>query len=155
VLDAVAELAGWGEPLELDAGRGIAIAESFGTIAAHVVEVSMVAGGPRVRRVSAVIDCGTVVHPDTARQQVEGAIIMGLSAATREEITLSDGAVVSRVFATIRSSPWPTRRASTSPSWRAWGHGAGSANPVCHRPRQRSPMRSSPPPVNGSGRSRS
>ena len=55
-------------------------------------------GLPRVRRVSAAIDCGTVIDPDTARQQVEGAIIMGLSAAMREEITLSNGAVVEQSF---------------------------------------------------------
>ena len=81
-------------PLGPGTGRGIAIAESYGTIAAHVVEVAMEDGMPKVRRVSAAIDCGTVIHPDTARQQVEGAIVMGLSAAMREEITLADGAVV-------------------------------------------------------------
>ena len=88
VLDAAAELAGWSDPLGQGMGRGIAIAESYGTIAAHVVEVVIEDGLPKVRRVSAAIDCGTVIHPDTARQQVEGAIVMGLSAAMREEITL-------------------------------------------------------------------
>ena len=53
---------------------------------------------PKVRRVSAAVDCGTVIHPDTARQQVEGAIIMGLSAAMREEITLNNGAVTEQGF---------------------------------------------------------
>ena len=97
-LDAAAELGGWGDALTPGMGRGIAIAESYGTIAAHVVEVAIEDGVPRVRRVSAAIDCGTVIHPDTARQQVEGAIIMGLSAALREEITLADGAVVEQGF---------------------------------------------------------
>jgi isoquinoline 1-oxidoreductase beta subunit len=98
VLDAAAELGGWNDPLAPGMGRGIAIAESYGTIAAHVVEVVIEDGLPKVRRVSAAIDCGTVIHPDTARQQVEGAIVMGLSAALREEITLADGAVVEQGF---------------------------------------------------------
>lgn len=98
VLDAAAELGGWGEPLGPGMGRGIAIAESYGTIAAHVVEIAMEGGMPKVRRVSAAIDCGVLIHPDTARQQVEGAIVMGLSAAMREEITLADGAVVEQSF---------------------------------------------------------
>jgi isoquinoline 1-oxidoreductase beta subunit len=98
VLDAAAELGGWTKPLEAGMGRGIAIVESFGTLVAHVVEIAMEDGLPKVRRVSAAVDCGIVIHPDTARQQVEGAIIMGLSAAMREEITLADGAVVEQSF---------------------------------------------------------
>ena len=98
VLDAAAELGGWNESLEAGMGRGIAIVESFGTLVAHVVEIAMEDGLPKVRRVSAAVDCGTVIHPDTARQQVEGAIVMGLSAAMREEITLSGGAVAEQNF---------------------------------------------------------
>lgn len=98
VLDAAAELGRWGEPLGPGMGRGIAIAESYGTIAAHVVEIEMDGGLPKVKRVSAAVDCGTLIHPDTARQQVEGAIVMGLSAAMREEITLSNGAVAEQSF---------------------------------------------------------
>jgi isoquinoline 1-oxidoreductase beta subunit len=98
VLEAAAELGGWGDPLGPGMGRGIAIAESYGTIAAHVVEIVMEDGMPKVRQVSAAIDCGIVIHPDTARQQVEGAIVMGLSAAMHEEITLADGAVVEQNF---------------------------------------------------------
>ncbi|HWK68513.1 MAG TPA: molybdopterin cofactor-binding domain-containing protein [Rhizobiaceae bacterium] len=94
VLGIAAETAGWGTPLPDGRGRGIAIAESYGTVAAHVVEISLGEGGlPRVERVVAAIDCGTIIHPDTARAQVEGAIVMGLSAALLEEITIAGGAV--------------------------------------------------------------
>jgi isoquinoline 1-oxidoreductase subunit beta len=44
------------------------------------------------------IDCGDVCHPDTATQQVEGAILMGLSAAIGERITVERGAVVQTNF---------------------------------------------------------
>ena len=79
-------------------GRGIAIAESYGTIAAHVVEVVIEGPCPKSSASSAAVDCGDLIHPDTARQQVEGAIVMGLSATMREEITLADGAVAEQGF---------------------------------------------------------
>jgi len=103
VLETAASEAGWGSPRPAGIARGIAIAESYGTIAAHVVEASLgERGEPHVHRVVAAVDCGTVVHPDTARQQVEGAVVMGLSAALFEEITIEDGAVVQANFPDYR-----------------------------------------------------
>jgi isoquinoline 1-oxidoreductase subunit beta len=99
VLEAAAARAGWGGPLPPGVGRGIALVESFGTIVAHVVEASAgPRGAPRVHRVTAAVDCGTVCHPDTAAAQVEGAIVMGLSAAIAEEVTIEAGTVVQRSF---------------------------------------------------------
>jgi isoquinoline 1-oxidoreductase beta subunit len=97
VLETVAEKAGWGEPLRGGVGRGIALVESFGTVVAEVIEASLgPRGTPHVHRVTAAVDCGTVCHPDTAAAQVEGAVVMGLSAAIAEEITVERGAVVQR-----------------------------------------------------------
>lgn len=99
VLEKAAEKAGWGAPLPAGHGRGIALAESYGTIAAEVVEVSLGPDGmPHVHRVVAAVDCGTVIHPDTARAQVEGAVLMGLGAALFEEISLEGGAVAETNF---------------------------------------------------------
>ena len=101
VLETVAKRAGWGTPLAAGAGRGIAIVESFGTIAAHVVEASMGDDGrPEVGKVWAVVDCGTTVNPKNAEAQVQGAIIMGLSSAIGEQITIDKGAVVQSNFDT-------------------------------------------------------
>jgi isoquinoline 1-oxidoreductase beta subunit len=99
VLELAAEKSDWGKPLEAGVARGIALVESFGTIVAHVVEASRQADGrPRVHRVTAAVDCGDVCHPDNAAAQVEGAIIMGLSAAIGEQITIAHGAVVQKNF---------------------------------------------------------
>ena len=98
VLDRAAQAGGWAEPSPPGRGKGIAIAEAYGSIAAHVVEVVVEAGLPKIARVVAVVDCGTVIDPDTARQQVEGSVVMGLSAAMREEITLEGGAVAEQSF---------------------------------------------------------
>jgi isoquinoline 1-oxidoreductase subunit beta len=94
VLETVAQRAGWGSPLPAGTGRGIAIVESFGTIAAHVVEASMGEDGrPKVGKVWAVVDCGTTVNPKNAEAQIQGGIIMGLSSAIGEQITVEKGAV--------------------------------------------------------------
>lgn len=94
VLETVAKRAGWGTPLPQGVGRGIAIVESFGTIVAEVVEASMGADGrPKVGKVWAVVDCGTTVNPRNAEAQVQGGIIMGLSSAIGEQITIDKGAV--------------------------------------------------------------
>ncbi len=99
VLDAVAKRSGWGSPLPAGTGRGIAIVESFSTIVAEVVEASVKPdGSPKVHKVWAVVDCGTTVNPLNATAQIQGGIIMALSTAIGEEITLEKGAVVQSNF---------------------------------------------------------
>ena len=46
-----------------------------------------------VDRVVCAVDCGIAVNPDIVKAQMEGAIGYALSAALREEITLTDGVV--------------------------------------------------------------
>jgi isoquinoline 1-oxidoreductase subunit beta len=98
-LDAVAKRSGWGTPIPEGIGRGIAIVESFGTIVAEVVEAGINDdGSPRVLKAWAVVDCGTTVNPLNAEAQIAGGLIMGLSSAIGEQITLDKGAVVESNF---------------------------------------------------------
>jgi isoquinoline 1-oxidoreductase beta subunit len=61
---------------------------------AQVAEVQVGKNGAvRVRRVVCVVDCGTVVNPDTVRAQIESGVMLGLTAALYGEITLKDGRV--------------------------------------------------------------
>jgi isoquinoline 1-oxidoreductase beta subunit len=60
---------------------------------AQVAEVSVDGTNVRVHRVVNAVDCGHVVNPDQAEAQIEGAMVFGLSAALRGEITLTDGRV--------------------------------------------------------------
>jgi len=46
-----------------------------------------------VKKIWQTIDCGTVVHPDGALAQAEGAMLWGLSLALHEGTTISDGQV--------------------------------------------------------------
>ena len=101
VLQRAADKAGWGQPLAQAAdgaktARGLALHQSFGSIVAQVVEVSLdPADGKRIRvhRVVAAIDCGLAVNPNGIRQQMDSAIIFGLSAALNGEVTLDRGQV--------------------------------------------------------------
>jgi isoquinoline 1-oxidoreductase beta subunit len=98
-LEKAAALAGWGTPLPPGEGRGIAICESFGTIAAEVVHVAVSPEGKlKVRHVYAAVDCGDVVNMDSATAQVEGGIMFALSAALLSEINIKQGRVVERNF---------------------------------------------------------
>ena len=103
VLRLAGERAGWGQPLPAGRARGVALHESFGSIVAQVLEVSRGADGqPRVHRVVAAVDCGLVINPRIAAQQVESAVIFGLSAALFGRIDIEHGAVRQRNFDSYR-----------------------------------------------------
>jgi isoquinoline 1-oxidoreductase beta subunit len=98
VLDLAAEKIGWGKPLPKGKGRGIATYFSFGSYIAEAAEVSVNGNGFKIERMVAAIDCGQIVNPESIRAQAESAIIYGLSAALKNQITIKDGAVVETNF---------------------------------------------------------
>jgi isoquinoline 1-oxidoreductase beta subunit len=93
VLDLAAAKAGWGTPLPKGRARGIAVADSFGSVCAQVAEVSLEGNNVKVHRVVAAFDCGLVVNPLTVEAQLQSAVAFGLSAALHGKITLKDGRV--------------------------------------------------------------
>jgi isoquinoline 1-oxidoreductase beta subunit len=95
VLELAAEKAGWGQPLPAGRTRGIAVVESFGSYVAEVAEVSVnrKSGEVKVHRVVCAVDCGRYVNPDTITAQMEGAIVYGLTAALKGQITIAKGRV--------------------------------------------------------------
>ncbi|MEN2282955.1 molybdopterin cofactor-binding domain-containing protein [Algoriphagus sp. SE2] len=99
VLDLAKEKSNWEKALPSNWGRGIAIAQSFGTIVAEVAEVEItVDGNVKVHRVVCAVDAGLVVHPNGFIAQMESGIIYGLSAAMTGEITIENGAVSQNNF---------------------------------------------------------
>jgi isoquinoline 1-oxidoreductase beta subunit len=93
VLELAAEKAGWGTPLPKGRGRGVAAFCSFGSYFAEVAEVTVKGSEFKIDRILAAVDCGQIVNPESVRSQTEGAIIYGLSAALKNEITIKNGAV--------------------------------------------------------------
>jgi isoquinoline 1-oxidoreductase subunit beta len=93
VVDAAASAAKWSSSLPKSWGRGMALAESFKSIACQVVDVEIVGKEIKVRRVVTAIDCGTALHPDNVKAQISGGALYGLTAALKGNITLKDGIV--------------------------------------------------------------
>lgn len=93
VLQLAADKAGWNRSAPAGRARGIAVAEAFGTWAAQVAEVSIKQGRVHVHRITCAVDCGMIVNPDTIRAQMEGAIVYGLTACLKGEITIAGGQV--------------------------------------------------------------
>lgn len=98
VLRTAAENAGWGESLPRGKGRGIAMHESFGSIVAQVVDVTVVDGNIKVDRVVCAIDPGFAISPNGLTAQMESGIIYGLTAALYGEINIENGAVAESNF---------------------------------------------------------
>ncbi|HET6177015.1 MAG TPA: molybdopterin cofactor-binding domain-containing protein [Candidatus Sulfotelmatobacter sp.] len=98
VLELAAEKSGWGSQLPKGRGRGIASYASFGSYFAEVAEVTVKGGSFKVDRIVVAVDCGQIVNPESVRSQAEGAIIYGLSAALKNEITIKNGAVEQNNF---------------------------------------------------------
>ncbi|MDJ0642443.1 MAG: molybdopterin-dependent oxidoreductase [Erythrobacter sp.] len=93
VLEKVAEISNWREPTADGVAKGVAMVESFGTIVTEVIEVDMSSGKPKMTNIWAVCDAGYVMNPDGFRNQIEGGIVFGLTAAMYGELELEGGAI--------------------------------------------------------------
>jgi len=92
VAELAAKEAGWGRSMPKGSGLGIAAHYSFVSYVAAVVQVAVNAKGElTIPRVDIAVDCGATVNPDRVRAQMEGACVMGVSAATLGEITFKNG----------------------------------------------------------------
>lgn len=98
VLDRVARLAGWNQPLPTGVHAGIAVHKSFESYVAQVAHVSVDEGTVKVHKVFCVVDCGRVINPLIVREQMESSIVYGLSALLTGEITFDKGQVVQNNF---------------------------------------------------------
>jgi isoquinoline 1-oxidoreductase beta subunit len=97
VIEAVAEMSGWGNATPGRA-KGFAFCLSFGVPCAQVIEVEDTPAGLRMTGAWATADVGTALDPRNLEAQVQGAMIYGLSAAIRGEITIADGQAEQRNF---------------------------------------------------------
>ena len=79
-LTGVAAMAGWDGGVD-GSGMGLACHSMDGGYIAVIVHASRGDGGLKVKRISATADIGRIIHPDIARQQIEGGIIFGLAMA--------------------------------------------------------------------------
>ena len=93
VIKVAAERSDWGAPLPKGSGRGISASYNQGAWVAEVAEVTVRNNRLKVDRITCATDCGLVINPQGAVNQVEGCIVEGLAAALYGKITVRDGIV--------------------------------------------------------------
>ncbi|MFL1483427.1 molybdopterin cofactor-binding domain-containing protein [Marinobacter sp. LN3S78] len=102
VLRRARELSEWGQ--EMPEGTGLGVATSYGqernmptwTACVAKVNVDRETGRVQLEKLTLVTDAGTIVHPDGARAQVEGAALWGASMALHEGTHFDKGEPVAR-----------------------------------------------------------
>ena len=90
--------------------HGVALHQSFGSIVAEVAEVSIAGKAIVVHKVTCAVDCGIAVNPNIIAQQIESAVVFGLSAALFGEVTIKDGKVEQQNF-----NDYPVLRMNQAP----------------------------------------
>jgi isoquinoline 1-oxidoreductase len=106
VLEAAARQFGWdvSKKPSPDHGFGIAGGSEKGSYVATCAEVSIdhSSGKVRVLRLATAFECGAIVNPDHLKNQVEGAVMMGLGGALFEAIHFEDDKIVNPRFSRYR-----------------------------------------------------
>jgi isoquinoline 1-oxidoreductase len=103
VLEAAAGKFGW-KSRRKNPGRGFGISAGFekGSYVANCCDVSVTAGAVKVVRVVAAFECGAVVNPDHLRNQVEGAVAMGIGGALFEHIDFAGNQILNNRLSRYR-----------------------------------------------------
>jgi len=106
-LGTATSIGGWdgGPP---GSGMGIACHQAFGSFIATLVEVEITSAQRlRVLRAVCAVDCGRAVNPEIVKQQIEGGLIHGISAAIGRPLEIVRGVPDA---ATIGAYGLPTMR---------------------------------------------
>ena len=103
VLERAAQDFGW-TPGKAPSGRGVGVAVGLdvGSYVAACVQLDVSSSEVRVERVVTALDCGLVVNPEGARNQMEGAVVMGMGPALTEAIEFRQGVLTTPSFARYR-----------------------------------------------------
>jgi isoquinoline 1-oxidoreductase len=101
VLEAAASRFNWKERAlkkTPKTGVGLACGTEKGSYVAACVEIRIEESKIMVRRVCQVYECGAILNPENLLSQVQGAIIMGLGPALREEMRFENGEMLNASF---------------------------------------------------------
>ncbi len=90
VLKLVKEKANWGDKGN-GVSRGVSAYYCHNSYVAQVLDLTMEGDVPKVEKVWCAVDCGIVVNPLSARNQIEGGIVDGIGHATYSAMTFKDG----------------------------------------------------------------
>ncbi len=110
VIQEAAQKSNYKDEVSGNMAMGFAASVDAGAPCAHVAEVSIEENKIKVHRVVCAFDCGLAVNPDQVIAQCEGCIIMGISAACHEKMTLKNGQLYPTIYgpydmALMKNSP--------------------------------------------------
>ena len=100
-INLAVEKSNWGKSSE-GIYQGFSAYYSHNTHVAEVADVEMVNGLPVVKKVTVAVDCGIVVNPLGAKNQVEGGVIDGIGHAMYGDFSFEEGTPQSVNFDTYR-----------------------------------------------------
>jgi len=92
VLKLVKEKSNWGET-NPEIYRGVAAYFCHSSYVAEVVDMVLVNGQPKIKKVWCAVDCGIVINPDAAKNMVQGGVIDGIGHAMYSQLTFNNGSV--------------------------------------------------------------
>ena len=125
VLNAAAEKAEWSKPPAPGVFRGIAQFMGYGGYSAAVAEVTVSPKGEvKVLRMVLATNAGHFVNPHQVAAQVEGGVVMGLSATFFGECTVENGRIQQKNFDTyqlLRMGQMPKVETVLIPTYDFWG----------------------------------
>jgi len=99
VLKLATEKAGWGRARPRGEGQGFAITHTNNAYVAIVADVTVSREGElAIKKLTAVVDAGTIINLSAAESQVQGAMLDGISAAWFQKITIERGAAAQTNF---------------------------------------------------------
>jgi isoquinoline 1-oxidoreductase len=103
VLKAAAERFGWGQAkVSKSMGFGLAGGTDKGGYVATCAEVRIQDEQVEVVRLVTAFECGAIINPDNLRNQVEGAVVMGLGGALFEAVEFTGGKIQNPRFSGYR-----------------------------------------------------
>jgi isoquinoline 1-oxidoreductase beta subunit len=97
----VQEKANWGKTQE-GVFQGFSAYYSHNTHVAEIADIVLKDGFPVIKKVTAAVDCGIVVNPTGARNQVEGGVLDGIGHAMYSDFSFKDGTPKHKNFDTYR-----------------------------------------------------
>jgi isoquinoline 1-oxidoreductase len=105
VLEAAAKQFGWRQTKPAAGhGFGLAAGTEKGSYVATCAEVNVdrTAGRLKVVRAVTAFECGAVLNPDNLKNQIEGAVMMGLGGALTEAIRFAGGKILNPRFSAYK-----------------------------------------------------
>jgi isoquinoline 1-oxidoreductase subunit beta len=98
----VAEMGGWGKQGVNGVYKGFGAHFSFNTYVAMIADIKIEGGKIKVLKVYCAVDCGRVINPLGAEQQIEGGIIDGIGHALYGELLIEKGVAQQKNFNTYK-----------------------------------------------------